>query len=80
MENNNSSQNFSNNNKNNQPKKKFNFLWIYGILAIILIGSTIFSGPKSTEDIDKGKLITLLKDKDIEKIVFTSHVLVKKMY
>ena len=68
MENNNSSQNFSNNNKNNQPKKKFNFLWIYGILAIILIGSTIFSGPKSTEDIDKGKLITLLKDKDIEKI------------
>ena len=68
MENNNSSQNFSNNNKNNQPKKRFNFLWIYGILAIIFIGSTIFSGPKSTEEIDKGKLITLLKDRDIEKI------------
>ena len=72
MENNNSSQNFSNNNKNNQPKKRFNFLWIYGILAIIFIGSTIFSGPKSAEEIDKGKLITLLKDRDIEKIVLVN--------
>ena len=67
MENNNSSQNFSNNN-NNKPKRRFNFLWIYGILAAIFIGSTLFSGPKSAEEIDKGKLITLLKDKDIEKI------------
>ena len=68
MENNNSSQNFSNNNNNNKPKRRFNFLWIYGILAAIFIGSTLFSGPKSAEEIDKGKLITLLKDKDIEKI------------
>ncbi len=65
MENNNSSGNFSNNNK---PKKKFNFLWIYGILAVIFIGSTIFGGPKTAEEIDKGKLITLLRDKDVEKI------------
>ncbi len=68
MENNNSSGNFSNNNKNNKPKKKFNFIWIYGILAVIFIGSTIFGGPKTTEEIDKGKLITLLRDKDVEKI------------
>ena len=69
MENNNSFGNFSNNKKNdNKPKKKFNFFWIYGILALIFIGSTVFSGVKSTEEIDKGKLITLLKDKDIEKI------------
>ena len=69
MENKNSFGNFSNNNKNNNtPKKKFNFFWIYGILALIFIGSTVFSGVKSTEEIDKGKLITLLKDKDIEKI------------
>ena len=68
MENNNSSGNFSNNNKNNTPKKKFNFLWIYGILAVIFIGSTIFGGPKTAEEIDKGKLITLLRDKDVEKI------------
>ncbi len=69
MENNNPFGNFSNNNKNNnKPKKKFNFLWIYGILAIIFIGTTFLGGPKSTEEIDKGKLITLLKDKDVEKI------------
>lgn len=68
MENNNSTGNFSNNNKNNTPKKKFNFLWIYGILAVIFIGSTIFGGPKTAEEIDKGKLITLLRDKDVEKI------------
>ena len=67
MENNNSTGNFSNN-KNNTPKKKFNFLWIYGILAVIFIGSTIFGGPKTAEEIDKGKLITLLRDKDVEKI------------
>ena len=68
MENNNSTGKFSNNNKNNTPKKKFNFLWIYGILAVIFIGSTIFGGPKNAEEIDKGKLITLLRDKDVEKI------------
>ena len=67
MENNNSSGNFSNN-KDNKPKKKFNFLWIYGILALVFIGSTLFGGPKSAEEIDKGKLITLLRDKDVEKI------------
>ena len=68
MENNNSFGNFSNNKNNNKPKKKFSFFWIYGILALIFIGSTVFSGVKSTEEIDKGKLITLLKDKDVEKI------------
>ena len=66
MENNNSSGNFSN--KDNKPKKKFNFLWIYGILALVFIGSTLFGGPKSAEEIYKGKLITLLRDKDVEKI------------
>ncbi|MBO5811350.1 MAG: ATP-dependent zinc metalloprotease FtsH [Bacteroidales bacterium] len=69
MENKNSFGNFSNNDKNNNtPKKKFNFFWIYGILAIIFIGSTFIGGVKTAEDIDKGKLITLLKDKDVDKI------------
>jgi cell division protease FtsH len=68
MENNNSSGNFSNNKKNNKPKKGFNFLWIYGILAVVFIASTVFGGTKSAEEIDKGKLITLLRDKDVEKI------------
>lgn len=67
MENNNSFGNFSNN-KNNKQKKKFNFYWIYVILTAVFLGSLFFNGTKSAEEIDKGKLITLLKDKDVEKI------------
>ena len=64
MENNNSSGNFS----NNKPKKKFSFYWIYVILTAVFLGSIFFNGSKKTEEIDKGKLITLLRDKDVEKI------------
>ncbi len=67
MENNNSFGNFSNN-KNNKQKKKFNFYWIYIVLTAVFLGSLFFNGAKSAEEIDKGKLITLLKDKDVEKI------------
>lgn len=67
MENNNSSGNFSNN-RNNKPKKKFSFYWIYVILTAIFLGSIFLNGPKSADEIDKGKLITLLRDKDVEKI------------
>lgn len=67
MENNNSFGNFSNN-KNNKQKKKFNFYWIYIVLTAVFFGSLFFNGTKSAEEIDKGKLITLLKDKDVEKI------------
>ena len=65
MENNNSSGNFSNNNK---QKKKFSFYWIYVILTAVFLGSIFFNGSKKTEEIYKGKLITLLRDKDVEKI------------
>lgn len=67
MENNNSSGNFSNN-KNNKPKRKFSFYWIYVILTAIFLGSIFWGSPKNAEEIDKGKLITLLRDKDVEKI------------
>ena len=69
MENNNSFGNFSgNNNKNSQPKKKFSFYWIYVILTAIFLGSLFFNGSSPAEEIDKGKLITLLRDRDVEKI------------
>ncbi len=68
MENNNSFGNFSNNKNDNKPKKKFNFYWIYVVLVAIFLGSLFLNGPKNAEEIDKGKLITLLKDRDIEKI------------
>ncbi len=68
MENNNSFGNFSNDNNNNKPKKKFSFYWIYVILTAIFLGSMFFNGPKDAEEINKGKLITLLRDRDVEKI------------
>ena len=34
----------------------------------MFLGSIFFNGSKKTEEIDKGKLITLLRDKDVEKI------------
>ncbi len=67
MENNNSTGNFSDN-KNNKPKKKFSFYWIYVILTVVFLGTTFVRGPKRADEIDKGKLITLLRDRDIEKI------------
>ncbi|MBQ8222157.1 MAG: ATP-dependent zinc metalloprotease FtsH [Bacteroidales bacterium] len=68
MENNNPFGNFSNNKNNKNPKKKFNFYWIYVILTGIFLGSIFLNGPKNAEEIDKGKLITLLRDRDVEKI------------
>ncbi len=68
MENNNSFGNFSNDKNNNKPKKKFSFYWIYVILTAIFLGSMFFNGPKDAEEINKGKLITLLRDRDVEKI------------
>ncbi len=69
MENNNSFENFSNNKNNNtNPKKKFNFYWIYVILTGIFLGSLFFNGGSPAEEIDKGKLITLLRDRDVKKI------------
>lgn len=70
MENNNPFGNFSNNKNNNtnKPKKKIGFYWIYAILFVVFLGSIFFNSPKSAQEIDKGKLITLLKDRDVEKI------------
>ena len=70
MENNNPFGNFSNNKNNNtnKPKKKINFYWIYAILFAVFLGSIFLNSPKNSQEIDKGKLITLLKDRDVEKI------------
>ena len=56
----------------NQPKgkKRFNLMWIYAILAIVLIGLN-FVGKESVaphEEIDQGKLIELLKNGEVGKI------------
>jgi cell division protease FtsH len=58
--------------KANKPtdtnKPKFNFYWIYGVLAIVFIGLQLLNFDSATESIEKGKLMELLQNQDIQKI------------
>ena len=60
------------NQPNQKPngKRRFNWMWIYAILAIVLIGVNIFGRDTSTpqEDIDQGKLIELLEKQQVQRI------------
>jgi cell division protease FtsH len=49
-------------------KPKFNFYWIYGLLAIVFIGLQLLNFDTTTESIEKGKLMELLQLQDIQKI------------
>ena len=60
------------NQPNQKPngKRRLNWMWIYAILAIVLIGVNIFGRDTSTpqEDIDQGKLIELLEKQQVQRI------------
>ena len=60
------------NQPNQKPngKRRFNWMWIYAILAIVLIGVNIFGRDTSMpqEDIDQGKLIELLEKQQVQRI------------
>jgi len=66
----------NNPNHPNQPnqkpngKRRFNLMWIYAILAIVLIGVNFFGRGSRTpqEDIDQGKFIELLEKQQIQRI------------
>ncbi|MCR5660449.1 MAG: ATP-dependent zinc metalloprotease FtsH [Bacteroidales bacterium] len=60
------------NQPNQKPngKRRFNLMWIYAILFVLLIGLNFFGRDTVTphEEIDQGKLIELLKKEEIGKI------------
>ena len=60
------------NQPNQKPngKRRFNIMWIYAILAIVLIGLNFLGRDAVTpqEEIDQGKLIEMLKKGEIGKI------------
>ena len=60
------------NQTNQKPngKRRFNLMWIYAILAIVLIGVNFFGRGSRTpqEDIDQGKFIELLEKQQIQRI------------
>lgn len=69
---NNPSQPTQPNQPNQKPdgKRRFNLMWVYAILAIVLIAVN-FIGRDSVapqEEIDQGKLIELLKNEEVGKI------------
>ena len=60
------------NQQNQKPngKRRFNLMWVYAILAIVLIGVNFFGRGSRTpqEDIDQGKFIELLEKQQIQRI------------
>ncbi|MCF8368227.1 MAG: ATP-dependent zinc metalloprotease FtsH [Bacteroidales bacterium] len=51
------------------PKNKFNFYWIYGIIAMIFIALTFTNWGTGVKEIDWGELKDMLNQQEIEKIV-----------
>ncbi len=50
--------------------KGFNFYWVYGIIAVVFILLNIFSASTPTDNlIQKGQLITMLRNGDVEKVI-----------
>lgn len=67
--------------KNNNPlnpmqgkdgKPKFNFYWIYGILAVVFIGLTFFSNDTTSKETNWGQIKQMLADGDVEKVVLVN--------
>jgi cell division protease FtsH len=77
-------ENNQNNNQNTPPRKpfntggtkggkpKFNFFWIYGILAALLLGLMTMGGGTTAEETDWGKVNAMLSNGDVEKIVLVN--------
>lgn len=56
-------------NKNPEPKRKFNFYWIYSILFILFIGLYIMGNLVSNfQNIEMRQFIDMLEEGDVEKV------------
>jgi ATP-dependent metalloprotease FtsH len=54
------------------PKVKFNFYWVYGILALFFIGLQIMNWGGSTKEIGWGELKPMLENQEIEKLLLVN--------
>jgi len=61
-----------NSNGNKGGKPKFNFFWIYGILAVILLGLMTMGGGNSAKETDWGQVSQMLSNEDVEKIILVN--------
>jgi len=55
--------------KGKNPKSKFNFYWIYGIVALVFLALTFTDWGSSVKEIDWGDLKMMLSSQDVEKII-----------
>jgi ATP-dependent metalloprotease FtsH len=55
--------------KSKIPKGKFNFYWVYGIVAVIFIALTFTNWGAGTKEVDWGELKEMLVAQDIDKII-----------
>lgn len=56
--------------KSNKPK--FNFFWIYGLLALVLFGLTFFNSSSTSEETNWGQVKTMLLNQDVSKIILVN--------
>ncbi len=65
--------NTQNTNKTPELKPNFNINWLYGLLAVLFIGSLFFkSGDLSTKNISTREFDTLLQSNEVSKIVIVN--------
>ena len=55
--------------KGKNIKNKFNFYWVYGIVAVIFIALTFTNWGAALKELDWGELKEMLASQDIEKII-----------
>lgn len=62
-------------NSNKKPdtkKSKFNFYWIYGMLAVVFIGMQFINIGGGSKEADWGEIKTMLEDGDVDKIILVN--------
>jgi cell division protease FtsH len=55
--------------KPKSPKGKFNFYWIYGIIAVVLIGSLLLKTDVTKQKISKDEFIAIAEKGYVEKVM-----------
>jgi len=63
---------FFNFGKSENPKSKFNFYWIYGILIVVFLAMNFIDFGGDAKKALRGDVIEMLKDKEVERIVLVN--------
>jgi AFG3 family protein len=56
-------------NEENNDRPKFNYYWIYGIIALVLISWNFFNLSSGSRTIDEKKIEKLISDGDVKQII-----------